>query len=245
MPTLVLTSRTCADTQRLWRAAIDRGWDVDRHRGPMLPEQFGPPPYVLYTEALYAPSVSKMLGLRLIEPPVDWLAGLPGKYAQRWVRFTTMGDARSATSPQFVKPPNDKSFEARVYDTGLDLPSDPPDETPVLAADPVTWTVEFRCFVLNRHVQTLSAYLRGGVFLEQSRFAAGEQELEDALSFAERLLGDQTVEMPDAVVLDVGHIDDRGWAVVELNAATSSGIYGCDADPVLDVLQHAAVPDRD
>ena len=186
-----------------------------------------------------------MLGVSLIEPPVNWLAELPGEYTQRWVRFTTIRNARTATTRQFVKPPNDKSFEARVYDTGLDLPSDPDDETPVLVADPVVWTIEFRCFVLNRRVLTLSPYLRGGVFLEQSGFTAGEQEFADALSFAERLVCDSAVDMPDAVVLDVGHIDDRGWAAVELNAATSSGIYGCDANRVLDVLQHATVPNDD
>lgn len=34
---------------------------------------------------------------------------------------------------------------------------------------------------------------------------------------------------------------DRGWAIVEQNAAWGSGIYGRDPARVLDVLQHAAV----
>lgn len=242
MPTLVLTSRTGADTQRLWRAAIDRGWNVDRHRGPMLPDSVGPPPYALDTEALDAPHLAQQLGVTLIEPPLDWLARAPANYTQRWVRLTTMGQARTATTPQFAKPPNDKSFEARVYPTGLDLPSDPPDDAPVLVADPVTWTVEFRCFVRDRRVVTLSPYLRGGILLEQSGFAAESLETENAVSFAERLLGDVNVELPNAIVMDVGHILDRGWAVIELNAATSSGIYGCDANAVLDVLQLATIP---
>lgn len=241
MPTLVLTSRTSADTQLLWRAAIDRGWDVDRHRGPSLPDSLGPPPHVLYTEALYAPVLAHQLGITLIEPPLDWLARMPARYTQRWIRLTTMGQARTAIIPQFVKPPNDKSFEARVYPTGLDLPSDPPDDAPVLVADPVTWTIEFRCFVLERRVVTLSPYLRGEILLEESGFEAEPPETAAALSFAERLLGDPDVDLPAAIVLDVGHIMDRSWAVIELNAANSSGIYGCDANRVLDVLQRASV----
>lgn len=242
MTTLLLTARHNADTQALWRAAVQRGWDVERMRGPVLPEGLSGPPYVLYTEALYAPVVAERLGLELLTPPADWLARLPARYTQRWVRLTTLGEARAATEPQFVKPPNDKSFEARVNASGLDLPSDPPDDTPVLIADPVQWTIEFRCFVLDRQVVTMSAYLRHGILLAPEGFTASQEETAAASGFAERLLADRHVELPDAVVLDVGHIAGRGWAAVELNEATSSGIYGCDSDRVLDVLARATQP---
>jgi hypothetical protein len=56
------------------------------------------------------------------------------------------------------------------------------------------------------------------------------------------LLADPRVELPRTAVLDVGIIADRGWAVVEQNAAWGSGIYGCDPVRVLEVLQYAAVP---
>ena len=57
-----------------------------------------------------------------------------------------------------------------------------------------------------------------------------------------RVLADPRVEFPRAVVLDVGVIAGRGWAVVEQNAAWGSGIYGCDPREVLEVLRYAAVP---
>ena len=56
-----------------------------------------------------------------------------------------------------------------------------------------------------------------------------------------RLLADPDVLLPEAVVLDVGLIEQRGWAAVELNPATSSGIYGCDPDRVLSMLEAACV----
>ncbi|REJ75823.1 MAG: DUF4343 domain-containing protein [Planctomycetota bacterium] len=242
MSTLILTSRACADTQRLWRAAIARDWEIDRHRGPTLPETIGPPPYVLYTEEVYAAAVASLLGVQLVEPSLDWLANLPGEYAQRWIRFTTMGKARDARHPQFVKPPNDKSFEARVYDSGLALPSHIPEQAQVLVADPVEWVIEFRCFVLDRRVITLSPYLREGILLESVGFVADEAEICAARKFAEQLLNDAAVDVPSAVVLDVGYIKNRGWGAIELNSATSSGIYGCDADSILDVLAHATRP---
>jgi hypothetical protein len=41
------------------------------------------------------------------------------------------------------------------------------------------------------------------------------------------------------VVVDIGRISGRGWAVVEANAAWGSGIYGCNPAMVLPVLAWA------
>jgi hypothetical protein len=56
------------------------------------------------------------------------------------------------------------------------------------------------------------------------------------------VLADQEVALPVAVVLDVGLIAGKGWAVVEANAAWGSGIYGCDPAAVLPVLRRASIP---
>lgn len=48
-----------------------------------------------------------------------------------------------------------------------------------------------------------------------------------------------SVSVPEAVVVDVGMIRDRAWAVIECNAAWGSGIYGCDPVEVFRVLQRA------
>jgi hypothetical protein len=53
---------------------------------------------------------------------------------------------------------------------------------------------------------------------------------------------DKDVALPPAVVLDVGLIAGRGWAVVEPNAAWGSGVYGCDPAAVLPVLRRASIP---
>lgn len=62
------------------------------------------------------------------------------------------------------------------------------------------------------------------------------------LRFAARAATDPAVALPPAVALDVGLIRDRGWAVVEANAAWGSGIYGCDPREVLKVVGRACVP---
>ena len=85
-------------------------------------------------------------------------------YRRRDVRLTTLGEARQLRHPAFVKPADDKCLPPAVAATGADLPGDEilPAGTPVLVAEPVRWEVEFRCFVLDRRVVTLSAYLRDG-----------------------------------------------------------------------------------
>jgi hypothetical protein len=244
MTTLLLSSNTTSDNQRLWRAAIARGWNVERVRGPHLPAHLPAGPFVVYHDALFAPLVATQVGLRLATPPADWLPLLPRRYSQRWIEGMTLGDVRGREFPCFVKSPNDKTIEARVYMNSLELPTDMPDDAPVLAAEPVRWLIEFRCFVRERCVETLSPYLRDGIFLGPDEFLASVEEHQAAREFAAHLLADQSVQMPDAVVLDVGLIDQRGWAVVELNGVCSSGIYGCDADGVLTVLEAACVADR-
>jgi ATP-grasp domain, R2K clade family 2 len=241
MTTLLLSSNTTADNQQLWRAAIARGWDVERVHGPRLPVHLPPGPYVLYHDGLFAPLAAQQVGLRLRTPAADWLSRLPGRYAQRWIESTTLGEAKTGEFPCFIKSPNDKTVPATVYSNALDLPSDMPDETQVLVAEPVRWLLEFRCFVRQRRIEALSGYLRDGVFLGPEGFAASREEHDAALEFANRLLGDPDVPFPEAVVLDVGLIEQRGWAAVELNPACSSGIYGCDADRVLTVLEAACV----
>lgn len=111
----------------------------------------------------------------------------------------------------------------------------------VLVAEPVEWEDEFRCFLLDGKVRTVSPYLRSGQLAELDDFLANSDELAAAASFAEFVSADSDVRLPNAIALDVGKIRGRGWAVVEANGAWGAGIYGCDAEHVLDVIQRAVV----
>ena len=239
MPTLILTPRFTADAQALWRAAQQLGWRVERLTGwRVLPDLAAAPEPVLYLEALLAPHLAEQFGLKLYEPPVDWLPRLPPEYRRREVRLTTLAEARTLAAPAFVKPPNDKSFPAKVY-AGDELPRGYADDTPVLVSEIVAWEVEYRVFALDREVRTLSVYLRRGELQRDAEFAATDDELAAARAFARAVLSDPRVEFGRTAVLDVGVIRGRGWAVVEQNAAWGAGIYGCDPAEVLGVLRWA------
>jgi hypothetical protein len=218
------------------------GWDVERLSNWRVPDYLrSVSEPVLYLEALFGPTLAEEFGLRLLEPDVDWLPRLPIEYRKRSVSIMTLGEARKLLDPTFIKPPNDKSFPARVY-IGSELPEEYDDESPVLAAEVLVWEKEFRGFILDRQLRTLSIYLRDGELQREYNFAASESELAEATAFIQTVLADERVDLPRAAVLDVGVIGGRGWVVVEQNSAWGSGIYGCDPIEVLEAIRHAAIP---
>lgn len=230
----------------MWKAAIEAGWEVERLPNWRAPASLASADPVLYGEPLFAAAVAEALALRLIEPPVDWTAGLPLPYRCREIRLTTLGEARGGREPAFVKPTGDKCLLAKVYPSGAELPTRDvlPDATSVLISEPVAWDVEFRCFVLGREVMTLSPYWRNGMLAQakDGSWPAVQSELQEADSFARRVLDDPAVASPPAFVLDIGRITNVGWAVVEANPAWGSGLYGCDASRVLSVVRRACIP---
>ena len=245
MPTLLLTARQTDDAQLLWRACIAAKWDVVRVHGwhvQSLPTN----DIAVYGEPLFARHIAQILGLRLIEPPLDWLPRLPARWRGREVRLTTLAEARKVADRTFIKPADEKCFEARVYASGAELPAPGPlpEDLPALVQEVVEWTIEFRCFVLERKVVAVSAYWRDGQLAksEDGMWIASDAELNEAGRFCESVLTDQTVSVPDATAVDVGVIRNHGWAVIECNAAFSSGIYGCDPVAVLPVLRRTWEP---
>lgn len=240
MTTLLMSSRHTEDDQALWRAAIGRGWSVVRARGICLPE-IDDDEVVIYVEALYAATIAGMLGRGLLDPPEDWLVRLPQSFTKRRISLSDLREARRLTDPAFVKPPNDKSFAAQVYDSGASLPSAFDDDMAVLIATPVKWEAEFRCSCLDGEVVTLSPYFRNGELAKATDYQMSDDESDQATRIAEDVLRLPDLDMPRSVVVDVGRISGEGWAVVEANAAWGSGIYGCDPNAVLDVIRHATV----
>lgn len=241
MPTLILTPRYTDDAQALWKAAACLGWQVERltsWRVPPALQALAEP--VLYGEALFGPTLAGELDLDLLNPAEDWLVRLPFAYRKRAIGLTTLGHARQAAAPAFVKPPNDKSFPAAVY-RGAELPPEYEDGMPVLVSEVVRWEKEFRCFILDRTLRTFSVYSRDGQLQRDAGFHSTPDEDAQLQQFIARLLADPAVDLPDATVVDVGTIAGLGWACVEQNAAWGAGIYGCDPAQVLAVLQGASI----
>ncbi|MET9420370.1 ATP-grasp domain-containing protein [Streptomyces sp. NPDC006540] len=239
MRTLFLSPRITATGNALAAAAVRRGMRTRTLHDWRVPEEFRDVPGgSLYAGPLFADAVAGELGLGLLEAPQAWLAALPRELTARQIELTTVAEARALRRPAFVKPPNDKSFPARVYPDGSGLPGPDAvdDDTQVLVSDIVTFTAEYRLFLLDGAVVTGSRYAVRG----ELDVAPLERDpcREQVLAFAARL---DPAGLPSAIVVDVGSVDG-GWAVVEANAAWASGHYACDEDAVLDVVLRAARP---
>lgn len=242
MATLILTPRYTDDTQALWRAATRRGWSVERLASWRVPEHLcGRDDLVIYAEAMFGPELARQAGIALVSPPDDWLVRLPVDYRKREVVLSTLAQARRCAQPRFVKPPADKSFPAAVY-RGDELPQGFDEDSAVLVSDVVSWDFEFRCFVSERKLVTYSLYSRGGELQRAAEFRSSADEDAGLEDFFERLAADPQVDLPGAVVVDIGHIAGKGWACVELNAAWGAGLYACDAEAALDVIRAASLP---
>jgi hypothetical protein len=241
MPTLILSPRYSDDSITLRRAAIDLGWDVMRLASWRCPEDFEPDEPVLHGEPLFNTAAAEQLGLRLIEPHEDFLVRLPREYVGRDVLLLTAAEARTFPGPVFLKPPNQKTFPAKVYTSGAELP-EMPEAEPVLASEPVEWAAEFRFFIRDRQVRAWSPYwLHGALARRDDEWVVDHDLMQLTRGLVERLLDDHRVDLPAALVLDAGVIRDVGPAVVEANTASGAGIYGCDPCEVLEVLRAATL----
>jgi hypothetical protein len=226
MPTLILPPRYTDDSIALWRAATGTaGWSTMRLSGWRLDPGFPADHPVPYGEPLFVLTVADQLGLAPLEPPLDFLALLPWRFRRRHVRFAAGSDIPTLEFPAFLKPADDKCFPAAVYRSAAELARFAiPDAVPILWSEPVSWEVEFRCFIAGRRNLTLCPYARHGELsqAEDGSWVSSDDERSAAAEFLRDLLASSEIDLPPALVIDVGLIEGRGWAIVEFQS-----LLGC------------------
>lgn len=242
MPTLICSSRYTVDSQILRRTAHELEWETLRIDGNRVPDWFEPPDdeVAFFYTAPQAFDIASHFGRSLIGCNPDWTVNLPQVLLQRELRQMSLAEALETIDNHFVKHAVRKAFPAAIYNprtlaeatSVIDLAS------LVHVGEPVHWKHEYRCFIANRKVMSISPYVYDSeVVTDYSSFpTVSEPELAAACSFAESVLSHPDVLSPDAFVLDVGVIAGRGWAVVECNECWASGIYACHPESVLNVL---------
>ncbi len=186
---------------------IGRFWD---------PPVFDPTTVRVYGPDSFCLVFQQKLGFELCSPNDDLLLRVPPEYLQRRVTQSKLTEAQALTYPAFIKPVIPKQFRGMVYQSFDSLQAECQGlapETSVMISEIVNFTAEVRCFVLNGSVLDVAVY-------------EGEAEVSGAAQFARTLA--QAVQLPRTVGVDLGRIADRGWGVVEFNAAWGAGLNGCD-----------------
>ena len=191
MPTLILPPRYTDDSIALWRAAMAMGWPAMRLQGWRVATDSSIDEPVPYGEPLFVATVAEQLGLAALEPPFDFLARIPERFRRREVKFGRGAEIASYRFPAFLKPSDDKCFPAAVYQSAAELRRFTiPDATPLLWSEPVSWDVEFRCFIADRRCLTLSSYARKGALAlaNDGSWPSSDVELSAASGFLQELL---------------------------------------------------------
>ena len=242
MPSLICSSRYTIDSQILRKTAQSLGWETLRLDGKTIPDWFDPPDadIALFYTAPHAFDIARQLGRKLLGCDPDWTVNLPSELLNRDLEQTKLRYALRISEPRFVKHAVSKAFPAGVYDAeklSTETTTIHPDSL-VHIGEPVEFECEFRCFVSHQRVNAISTYVYDGqIVADYDSFPdVPATELDDVKLFAESVLKHPGVSSPDAFVLDVGIIRDRGWAVVECNECWASGIYACDPTRVLETL---------
>lgn len=238
---LVLEGRRYSnDSVNMSRAALASGWDVLRVTDYAY-ENDGVKP-ILYGSKWLGSVISEACGVDFVRPPNDWLARLPERYVKRKISHH-LSPVEWPSERSFIKCCDSKRFAAEVYS-----PEDMPalaefiDEDGILISEPVRFETEFRLFILDGLVTDVSSYMAAGVPTQTDGGWLSFPELEGAaVRFAQDVMTDPNVECPISFVMDVGTIEDRGWAVIEANESWFSGLYACDPLKVLETIEGAVV----
>lgn len=238
-PLLLLHIRADVNTNDIWKAAISTGWATERvdmaGRVTIPP---GTPKVRYYGNTLHA----EMLGARLPVTflPLDLTVLAQTKLTKREVRLMRAEELDSALSEfawtaRFIKPAQNKWFPAKVYAAGespkrsqggAGLPSDF-----IYVQEPVDMINEVRCFCLDGRIHTASYYRLGHEYCPLGIDDVDRPEVLD------QMVAELAPLYPRGVVLDFAYTDKHEWAFLEPNEAWSSGLYGCNPERCLEVIE--------
>lgn len=188
---------------------------------------------VPYGSQIFCEVIAQQMGWKLILNPFDWLAKLKRPLVSRKVEFMTLGEAQQLKRTKFIKPADDKVFDAKVYKPGeLKVHESVLATTPTLVSSVVNFVAEYRFFCSNEGVYTGSCYIMNGEINNPKNWEVG---LDEASKFIENAIHNKELSTVPAVI-DVGRLANGKLAIIETNQAHSSGIYGCDPEKALIVI---------
>lgn len=195
---------------------------------------------VPYGSQTFCEVIAQQMGWTLKQNSFDWLSKISKQWTKRQIDFMTLGEAAKLKETRFIKPADDKVFEAKIYHPGELIPHESiPLDTPTLVSEIVHFDLEYRCFVNSTYVSTWSNYICHEHLADPKYWEMIPGDTLHPSHFVEDMLlnSPHLGTMPS--VIDVGRIPGKGWAIIETNQAWASGLYGCDPLGALKVMEVA------
>jgi hypothetical protein len=245
---LITTPNVKSETRKIINAAQGLGWAVYNDSWRIPDRLKTNTDIAIYGEWLFCETVAEQTGYKLQRNPLNWLAKLPEEYVNRKVVFTNLGEARRLTERKFIKPADNKLFQAKIYNSGSELTNSLEDNIPVLISDVMSFTSEYRCIVKNRQVISSCCYWLHTKQMQNLNQAAElnlsknyDNKFHDVVNFVNKMLKDDRVECVNSCTIDVGRFDKDRYTIIEENPIYASGIYGCDPVAMLDAIKSSCI----
>jgi ATP-grasp domain, R2K clade family 2 len=230
---LLISDKPDPERDALAESFARRGGAIHRLGRFWDPPIFQPATIRVYGADSFCLVLQQKLAFALCTPDDELILRVPPQFLQRQLARRTLDETASLSFPSFIKPVMPKQFRGAVYPSSAGLLEECrglPPNTGVFVAEPVSLAAEVRTFVLGGHVLDAAVY-------------EGATDVTDAVRFVTALA--QAVTLPRAVVVDVGFVVGRGWAVIEFNAAWGAGLNGCDPEKILPAILAASGPDAE
>ncbi len=232
---IVLSPNFSQDSMIINQASVETQYSTVRFGSWNIPESSRKDVIAVYGEDLFTKIVADQCGLELLKPEDDWLSNVPVKYTLRDIQYARFFEIQEAQN-KFIKPVDFKFFPAGVYENVQQIQGFNAIDSniEVFVSDVVHFTIEVRCFVMDRKVQTWSTYVYNDQIQLKDQMSPKEENM--MLQFTNDFLSDASIKIPDAVVIDVGFIPEKGWALIEVNPVWSSGVYACNPKKVIETI---------
>jgi hypothetical protein len=193
---------------------------------------------VPYGSQIFCEVIAQQMGWKLILNPFEWLATLKKPLVSRKIEFMTLGEAQNLKRTKFIKPADDKVFPAKVYKPKeLQVHESVSLDTPTLVSSVVEFESEYRYFCTNEGPHTGSCYIYKGEIANPKNW---EADIEEVTRFIDIAFFNKKLTTVPAVI-DVGRMANGKLAIIETNQAHASGLYGCDPEQALKVMEQTCV----
>lgn len=134
-----------------------------------------------------------------------------------------------------------KAFTGGVFKEQKDLPKNIPDDLICVVSPETIVSSEFRFWIHHDEIVTYSQYLEKGYILNIPKNLERDPEFIACRNFINEVLQNTLWRPDDLFVMDVG-IDEVSYQpkIIELNAFSTSGLYHCDYDKIIEAASSEA-----
>ncbi len=241
MKILILSQRYSIDSRIIRSAATELGWETYRIQGDFFPDWVKEQEIYVYCEGFMAEFVSQETGVAILRPLIDSLIMVPPQFLGRKVEFKTIAELVELEKPTFIKPADQKFFEAGIYSSLGDINgfNSCDKKDPVFLSEVVEFVDEYRLFCCDGKVCGSSPYV------QNRNFVGNEEDLphvpSNIIEFGNQILSACQSFLPPGVVVDVGCLPTGELALIEFNPAWASGIYGVDPFEAIKCIERSCV----